>query len=425
MEESGYRFGVGVLVMASAIIGVLLIAFFGAVPTLWVDRNQVSVNFKSAPRVAVDTDVRKNGVRIGRVAGITLLPRNEGVVIRMELDRKVELTKGEVPRIVTGSIITGDAVIEFAEPTSESLLSRFDGSTGTPRDGVLDASEAAAINEIIVNGSYLVGGEVAQDPLDSLTRLESTFVPVMSTLQRALTQIEAISTSVQQVVGQENGPVRDVVSSIKETSEAVKQTVNTVDRIGKQFENAQIPSAVSEGLLLLPELIKEAQTTLAQTQRTLKGFEQFSASLDGLGREFEGIGETIRKAVENASVAIENIAEITEPVSKNSEVLVANAIKALSDLDAVAVELKTLTSRVNNSNGTVAQLIDNPQLYMTANNTLLNIESVSRDIKIAVQKVQPIINDVRVFTDKVARDPGGQIGVRSALKPRPLGTGLK
>ena len=38
MEESGYRFGVGVLVMASAIIGVLLIAFFGAVPTLWVDR---------------------------------------------------------------------------------------------------------------------------------------------------------------------------------------------------------------------------------------------------------------------------------------------------------------------------------------------------------------------------------------------------
>jgi phospholipid/cholesterol/gamma-HCH transport system substrate-binding protein len=113
MEESGYRFGVGVLVMASAIIGVLLIAFFGAVPTLWVDRNRVNVNFERAPRVAVDTPVRKNGVLIGRVASVTLLPGQKGVMVRMELDRKVELTKGEVPKIVSGSIITGDSSLSL------------------------------------------------------------------------------------------------------------------------------------------------------------------------------------------------------------------------------------------------------------------------------------------------------------------------
>jgi hypothetical protein len=37
MDDNGYRFGVGVLVLASAIIGVLLIAFFGAVPKFWVE----------------------------------------------------------------------------------------------------------------------------------------------------------------------------------------------------------------------------------------------------------------------------------------------------------------------------------------------------------------------------------------------------
>ena len=424
MEESGYRFGVGVLVMASAIIGVLLIAFFGAVPTLWVDRNRVSINFPSAPRVAVDTPIRKNGVLIGRVSAITLRPGNEGVIIRMELERKVELRKGEVPRIVSGSIITGDAVIEFVEPTPESNLRRFDGTMGTPRDGVLDARESAAINEFITDNSFLDGGEVAKDPFESLTRLESTLVPVLTTVERALARIDSIGASVQEVVGQDNGPVRELVTSIRATANDVQTTVNTVNRVVMQFENAQIPNAIANGLTLLPELFQEAQTTLAQTQRTLKGFEQFSASLEGLGKEFEGIGDTIREAVDNANVAIKNIADITEPVSKNSDVLVANAVRALANLDTLAMDLKRLTSRINNSNGTVSQLIDNPQLYYKATDTLNNIQSASGNIQVLTQKLQPILNDVRIFTDKVARDPG-QIGVRGALSARPLGAGLK
>ena len=424
MEESGYRFGVGVLVMASAIIGVLLIAFFGAVPTLWVDRNRVSINFPSAPRVAVDTPIRKNGVHIGRVSAITLRPGNEGVIIRMELDRKVELRKGEVPRIVSGSIITGDAVIEFAEPTPESNLRRFDGTMGTPRDGVLDARESAAINEFITDNSFLDGGEVAKDPFDSLTRLESTLVPVLTTVERALARIDSIGASIQEVVGQDNGPVRELVASVKATADDVQTTVKTVNRVVMQFENAQIPNGIANGLAILPDLFKEAQTTLAQTQRTLKGFEQFSASLEGLGKEFEGIGETIREAVDNANVAVKNIADITDPVSKNSEVLVNNAVRALANLDTLAVDLKRLTSRINNSNGTVAQLIDNPQLYIKATETLNNIQSASGNIQVLTQKLQPILNDVRIFTDKVARDPG-QVGVRGALSARPLGVGLK
>ena len=425
MEESGYRFGVGVLVMASAIIGVLLIAFFGAVPTLWVDRNRVSINFPKAPRVAIDTPVRKNGVHIGRVSNITLRPGSEGVIIRMELDRKVELRKGEVPRIVSGSIITGDAVIEFVEPTLESNLRRFDGTMGTPRDGVLDARESAAINEFITDNSFLDGGEVAADPFESMARLEGTLVPVLTTVERALARYDSIGASIQEVVGGGSGPVRELVTTVKSTTDNINKTVNTVNRVVAQFENAQIPNAIANGLTMLPDLFKEAQTTLAQTQRTLKGFEQFSASLEGLGKEFEGIGETIRNAVENASVAIENIAAITDPVSKNSEVLVANAVTALANLDTLAMDLKRFTSRLNNSNGTVAQLIDNPQLYYKTTETLNKIQSASGNIQVISQKLIPIVNDFRIASDKIARDPGGQLGVRGALSARPPGVGLK
>ena len=425
MEENGYRFGVGVLVMASAIIGVLLIAFFGAVPTLWVDRYQVNVKFQKAPRVAVDTEVRKNGVRIGRVSNISLQPGNNGVIIRMELDRKVELTKGEVPRIVTGSIITGDSVIEFVPPTQESNLRRFDGTAGTPTDGVLDAQESAQIDQIVTNDSFQDGGEVATDPLESLSRLEATLVPVMSTLQRALSQFESIGASVQDAVGEGNGPVREAVATFKATAEDVRTAVNTINRIGGQIENAQIPNLIANVLEEVPGLFKEAQTTLGQTQLTLKGLEQFSASLEGLGKEFEGIGETIRKMVESANNVVENLAEITEPVSQNSEALVANAVSAMSNLDTLSVDLKKFTNRLNNSRGTIAELVDNPQIALRVDQTLKSVQTASSNVAVLTQKLQPILGDARVFSDKIARHPGALIDLSGAISGRPRGIGTK
>lgn len=424
MEESGYRFGVGVLVMASAIIGVLLIAFFGAVPQLWVERNRVSFNFAKAPKVTVDTPVRKNGVHIGRVSNITLLPGNNGVLIQMELDRKVELRKSEVPRIVSGSIITGDAVVEFVEPTQESILERFDGYNGA-KDGILDASEAAASAEFITDKTYLKGGEVARDPLESLTRIESTLGPAVEQMGRAFNRIDAIGSTFQDLIGDGNGPMREVVTKINSTADEIQAVAKTVQRIGMQVENARIPEAIANGLTMLPELFKEAKGTLEQTQKTLKGFEQFSLSLEGLGKDFEGIGPTIRKAVESANVAIENIAEITEPVSQNSEQIVENAVRALANIDTLAIDLKTIASRINNSNGTFSRLIDNEELYWEAHKTLKNLRSASANIQDLSQKAQPIVSDIRVFSDKIARNPGRLVDLSGAIRGQPRGGGTK
>ncbi|MCF7962494.1 MAG: MlaD family protein [Pirellula sp.] len=418
MEESGYRFGVGVLVLASAIIGVLLIAFFGAVPAIWVDRYRASFNFPSAPKVTIDTPVRKNGVLIGRVSKIELLQGTGGVILTLELEKKNELLKSEVPRIMSGSFITGDAVVEFFAPSQSSLLKRFDGSMGTPANFELDEQERAAANEVITDGYYSTGGEVAKDPQDFLAKAEENFLPLMTDLTRTLARMDSLGASVQRIIGDEAGPINDLVSRTTTTLETINATAEQIKRVAGQVERADIPAAIANGLTLLPDLIKEAQSTLTQTQRTLKGFEQFSLSLEGLGKEFEGIGKTISTAVDNANVAIENIANITEPVSQNSERLVNGAVRALDDLNILAGDLKRLTARINNSNGTVSQLIDNPQLYITAQNTLRNIEQLT-------QKLQPILGDVRVATDKIARDPGGQLGVRGALSGRPQGLGLK
>ena len=175
---------------------------------------------------------------------------------------------------------------------------------------------------------------------------------------------------------------------------------------------------------MLPEVLKSAQDTLVQTQKTLKGFETFSSSLEGIGTEFEGIGVDVRQAVQNANTAIENIADITEPVKESSDVIVERAVRLMGNLDALAIDLKQFSTRLNRSSGTIAQLIDNPQLYHQTTETIGSIRAASANVQAITARLQPIVDDVRIFTDKIARDPG-QIGVRGALSGRTLGTGLK
>jgi phosphoglycerate-specific signal transduction histidine kinase len=72
---------------------------------------------------------------------------------------------------------------------------------------------------------------------------------------------------------------------------------------------------------------------------------------------------------------------------------------------------------LNSGNGTVARLIEDEQLYVQLVQTLENVEQLTH-------RLQPIVEDVRVFTDKIARDPR-QLGVRGALDSRGSGLGIK
>jgi len=421
MDDNGYRFGVGVLVLASAIIGVLLIAFFGAVPKFWTERYRFTVNFPSAPNVGVDTPVRKNGVHIGRVAKVELRKqRGGGVDLLLEIDGDYELLVGEVPRIKTGSLISGDSIIEFVEPDTKELLTRFDGFSGSPKDGVLDERELQASQQVIGRQDFIAKGEVVPDPLEAFGDMAG----LANSLQRVAERMDNILSVAQDTFGGDNTPIRDVTSRMQTTLDNINVTVGTINRIGTQIERANIPDLVAEALNTLPGLLKKAEGTLTQLQSTLKGFEEFSDSLESIGGEFQGIGETVRSALTNADQAIGNLAEITEPISQRSDQIAANLGNALANIEGLAADLKIFARRLNNSQGTLARLVDDPSMYGKLNDTLDNIRLVSGNVEVITRRLQPVIEDVRVTADKLARDPA-QMGVRGILSPRPNGLGVK
>jgi phospholipid/cholesterol/gamma-HCH transport system substrate-binding protein len=420
MEENGYRFGVGVLVLASVLIGVLLVVFFGAVPQFWVGRYRVIINFPEAPGVDIDTPVRRSGVQIGRVVDVKLIDRNEqgGVNLTLELQNKHKILQRDQCRIRHGSLITGESIVEFLDGNDASLLARYDGAAGTPRDGLLDQDEMVIANSILKDGDYLRGGTVQPDPFGLVVDIQSTLATTLQSVDRAAVRIEGSFENLQEILGGGKGELggfandaKEAIKQFKQTTETVNRTAETfnktaesANRVFEQIERARIPEALAEVMVKLPDIIDEVEQTVQQTRSTVKSFET-------VGSNFQEVGKT-------ANEALQNIRDFTKPLGGQSNRVIEDVLRTVNNLDALLVDLRRFSNRLNQSQGTIARLVDDEQLYLSLVNTLQNVERLS-------QRLDPVLRDVRIITDEVARDPGGQLGVRSLFSGRPIGAGVK
>lgn len=400
MDEQGYRFGVGVLVVASLVIAVMLILFFGAAPNFFVERYNVTIRFDAAPGVATDTPVRKSGVQIGRVKSLQLLD-DDGVDLTLELDSQYKIYARELPRIGTGSLITGDAVVEFVPPTQESLLTRFDGASGSPRDAILDENELLLAATPIQDGDFFRGGRVAPDPLDALLTMQEGFGTTLAAIETAGNQVTALALDVRKLIGSGDGALQDIARKTDLTIDNFNQTLDAIEGL---FNDPSLQASLDTLAQRLPGLVNEAESVMRQTGDTLAAFED--------------VGRAAEDTVKHVTETVRNVNQLTAPLGRNGEKLVGDVVETLNNLNHLLVDLRGVSARFNQGNGTVAKLLDDPQLYYSFINTLENIETLTR-------KLEPIVDDARIFTDKVSRQPSSLIDLRGAITGRPAAAGLK
>ena len=77
-------------------------------------------------------------------------------------------------------------------------------------------------------------------------------------------------------------------------------------------------------------------------------------------------------------------------------------------ISALAEEMTQVAESIRDPQGTIGQLLTNPDLYQNLNDAARNVEGLTRQLR-------PILDDVRVFTDKISRHPG--IIIRDAVQP--------
>lgn len=417
MDENKLKFGVGVLVIASIGVGIILTFLFGAFPSVLNDDYSLSVVFPSAEGIGPNTAVYRDGVPIGRVASIQL--RDEGgVLVTLAMKSDQVLSHYYVPSIGSGNFVTGDANLEFVRADARQLPANI-------------RADEELMKAPFTDGEFIPYGKKTP----SLFEMQSGIQTSVDAIQQAAQSIAGAGDSVNQLAMEVRGVVGGTDDRINEISLEAQKAIQLFQEaikdvraiIGDEDNQQNLEKAIAR----LPVLLQDAQSTLDSTQRTFDRFER-------VGDQFEKVGVAAEDAVNTAKVTVQgaqrtinnaektfataertlaNIEQFTQPLADRGEELVEEVCQTLNSLDRALNEVADFGQSLNNSNGTVKRLLDDDELYFQLRRTIENIE-------LATARIRPILDDVRVFSDKIARDPR-ELGVRGALTKRPSGSGLK
>jgi phospholipid/cholesterol/gamma-HCH transport system substrate-binding protein len=299
-----------------------------------------------------------------------------GVLLTAKLDNKYVIRKNEAVVIRSGSLI-GDAVLEF-------VPGRLTGASTEP----------------IEDGEFIANTAVANDPIQVLVNLESK-------VSSAIDRVEAASYSIEDA-GQRIGVLAEnlntVVSNngdqflriIQKTEVAMDHFHSAMKTVDEVVGDPEMKVNLKRALKELPSLFDDARGTLSDARKTLNGFQQMSARADA---------------------NLQNLEKFTRPLAERGDILVGKIENSVTSIEELLEQLVGFSSKLNSGEGSLGKLMNDRELYDKLRRSADNVEDATR-------KLKPILDDVRIFTDKIATDPR-QLGIKGALDRRPSGVGLK
>lgn len=399
MDEKILRFRVGVVVLAAMIIGVVLIVLVGDLPNPFSSKKVLHIHFPSAPGVAPGTPIRKNGVLIGRVKKVDLL-REGGVMIDAEIEGDRAVYEGDMVRVSTASLL-GDGIIEFVPPPP--------AKQGPPRE---------ELGEELIDGDTIEGGAASPAPMDAMMNLQGDVEKTLEMFQRVGEKIETLTDNVNQVIGDNEDRIPRI---LQKTEKALDQFSNTVDKINESVETAnaalndpEFRESMTQMIRDIPQTFQELREAIAQTKKTLQ-------SADVAMQDFGDIFSTIEAVGQRAEANLANLEKVTKPLADRGPEIVEDFLGTMDKADRLIDNLVELTENINSSEGSFNKFIKDSELYDRSIEMLGRFERTLANVEQITKKALPIMDDARIISDTVARDPR-ILGVKGALDRTPVGT---
>lgn len=370
MNDRRVAFRVGVVVFTACLLATLLMLFFGSEQSLFRGTYTVYLRFPTAPGVTVETPVRKNGVLIGRIKSVELFDDHVDLTARIDKNRK--LRASEVPRIRTASLL-GDAVVEFVPPSTRPT--------------------SAAANEYLQDQALIQDGLVASDPLQVLTNLEGNMQETIGSIKSAADEFTILTKSLNQTLGANDDRVQRIMSKTELALDSFNRAMGTIDDL---IGDPEVKANLKQSLEDLPKMFADVQLTLSDARSAMAGFERVS---------------------EKAERNLDNFEKFTEPLAESGEQLIADISRTAQNLDEMTSQLAVFSEAINSPDGSLGRLIHDDELYNDVRETVKNVQSASR-------RIEPILRDFRILSDRLARDPGGELK-RAFLDSRTTGARAK
>ncbi len=354
MNEEKLQFRVGLFVLVALSILAAMILAFGQFSSLWTPHYVLAVHFPAAPGIYVGTPVKMSGVTIGDVQEVRFDQTRGGVVVVVAIQEKYKLRTDSQVAIARG--LFGDTTIEFTPGNASELL-----KPGT-----------------------ILEGHLPPDPMHVVQDVQRTLNRTLVSFDSTSREWRKVAQNVNALIETNHGRLDVIMDRAAEALAKLTQTLETANQTltaaNSLLNDPQTQQNIRATLAALPQLVRETHQTIAAARQTL---ELVSANLRSLN-------------------------QATAPLAQRSRDITEKLDRSLSNIEHLSANLQTFTDNLVKGDGSIQRLASDPRLYQ-------NLNRSAEALSVLLKNLELVVNDLRVFSDKVARHPE-LLGVAGAVK---------
>lgn len=362
LTERQLQFRVGLLVIVAASVCVGLVIRFGDTHQLLTTRYPLIIELENGAGLYATAPVTLSGITIGTVRQVDLNQTHGGVDVQIEIREEVRLPV-DSRAVITRSLM-GESGVEFIRGRDDDVLKPGDR----------------------------VAGLAAADPLVMIQRLEARTLETLSAFGSTSEEWKLVATNINALMDTERGNLDRVIeraaNSLHEFTVTMRNANQMIAAANEIVADPAAQQAMKDTLTALPKLVSTTKTTIDETRQAVASTRQV---LEAMNRN------------------LNNLSQVTEPVGKRGEQMVAKLDSSLASIDQLLTELNRFARVVNQKDGSLQKFVSDPSLYN-------NLDRSSQSFAVLVKNLEPVMRDLREFSDKVARNPE-LLGVGGAVRP--------
>ncbi len=353
---------------------------------------RLTILFEKGSGISQNSLVLKNGIKIGRVYSVKLddNPENSSVLVSFELEPEYKIFSNEYAKI--NRTILGDASIEFVD----------------------DPAYPGEIYEI-TKSDELIRGRNSGDIMGTVSNIEGD-------LAQALQNINGASQGVAQFMENINAILGD-----QSELEIKKQRLQSVfSELEGALKSIRSLAANMDKIVSDPEVIANVHKATSQAPEILDRVASLTDDAKTFMTNANKIGDSVQGTLERAGHTFDLIDKNLDNVNVFTTSLADDGPQIMTALNDSSVEIKSTINNISSAVANISDLAkslnekledpDSPLGILNDEETAKSLRHIVKNAEEITQKLYPIMDDARVFSNKIAHRPSSLIWDKTTSK---------
>lgn len=332
MKDVTRDFVVGCVTLIGLVgIGYLLMSF-GELDAYFRSQYAVTVQMPQAAGVRVGSAVELNRVPIGKVGEVRVTTDGAALVEVVALVNSEQTIPANVEAEIAAPLIGGSAVLNLRVPKGESAQGAL------ARDG---------------------SATISADPTSLLDDIKAEIDLRLEPFVRSLEKVDTLASTYTEL-GKDMRALLAEQSAEELDAGATPNLRTAITRLNTTLEDAQHSLALANNWLGDEALRSDIRAAVTQTREVLTETQQ----------------------------TVERYRGLADSLESDADQIVAQFTPVADQIAATLEEVRLVSRRALEGPGTVAQLLNNPTLYLSLNDAATRLERALADIQLLIQQVR-------------------------------------